>query len=322
MWIIAIVFAAFFAAVVLVGFAISAPASREFKQTASRLEALTAPQSRAARENALSVRREERLSTLPWLDELLAKIDFSNRLRLLLYQAELTWTVGRLLLLSTMLAVLAGSLVHFRTGAFLLSAILALGAATLPFLYVLRKRETRFEQMRFFLPDALDMMVAAIRAGHSFSSAMGMASKESPEPVRREFRQCFEEQNYGLELRTALTNLHYRMPISEVGMIVTAILIQSESGGNLNEILDKVAYLIRENFRLRRQVRVHTAQGRISGWVLTIFPLVLGFLLYLINPKQMSMLWTHPTGRKAMYTALVMTAIGGLLIRKIVRIRI
>jgi tight adherence protein B len=308
--------------VVLVGFALSAPASKEIKQTASRLEGIRAPQSRAARENALTVRREERLSTLPWLDDLLAKVDLSNRVRLLLYQAEVTWTVGKLLLLATMVGLLLGSIVDFRTGAFPLSAIVGLGGAAIPFLYVLRKREARFEQMRFFLPDALDMMVAAIRAGHSLSSAMGMASKESPEPVRREFRQCYEEQNYGLELRAALTNLHYRMPISEVGMIVTAILIQSESGGNLNEILDKVAFLIRENFRLQRQVRVHTAQGRISGWVLTIFPLVLGFLLYLINPNQMSLLWTHPTGRKCLYTAIVMTATGGLIIRKIVRIRV
>ena len=111
--------------------------------------------------------------------------------------------------------------------------------AAVPFLYVLRKRSQRFEQMRQFLPEALDLMVSAIRAGHSFSSAMGMASKESPEPVRREFRQCFEEQNYGLELRAALSNLEYRMPIGEVRMIVTAVLIQSESGGNLTEILEK-----------------------------------------------------------------------------------
>lgn len=323
MWILAIVFAAFFAAVVLVGSAFSASSSKEFKQTTSRLEAITAPQSGGgASEAGLSVRREERLSMLPWLDELLRKIDFSARLRLLIYQAELTWTVGKLLLWATLLALLFGYPVYLRTGAFLLSSIVAFGAAALPFLYVLRKREKRFEQMRQFLPDALDMMVAAIRAGHSFSSAMGMASKESPEPVRREFRQCFEEQNYGLELRTALSNLQYRMPIGEVRMIVTALLIHSESGGNLTEILEKVAYLIRENFRLRRQVRVHTAQGRMSGWILTVMPLVLGFLLYLMRPAQMSLLWTHPTGRKLMYSALSMTAIGGLLIRKIVRVRI
>jgi len=105
-------------------------------------------------------------------------------------------------------------------------------------------------------------------------------------------------------------------------MIVTAVLIQSESGGNLTEILEKVAYLIRENFRLRRQVRVHTAQGRMSGIILTIMPIILAFLLYLINPEQVSVLWIHPTGRKLVYAGIISTSIGALVIRKIVRVRI
>jgi tight adherence protein B len=322
MWILLIVFAVCFAVVILVEFALFAPASKELEHTVSRLEGLHSPQNKTTRENIVSVRREERLSTMPWLNEFLRKVNFSGRLSLLLCQAELNWNVGRLLLSTTLLSLLFGYPVYYRTHGFLLSVITAACAGAAPFLYVLRKRDKRFDQMRQFLPEALDLMVAAIRAGHSFSSAMGMASKESPEPIRREFRQCFDEQNYGLELRAALSNLQQRMPIEEVRMIVTALMIQSESGGNLTEILEKVAYLVRENFRLRRQVQVHTAQGRISGWVLTGLPVVIGFLLYLINPKQMSVLWVHPMGRKLMYVAIMMTAIGGILIRKIVRIRI
>jgi tight adherence protein B len=105
-------------------------------------------------------------------------------------------------------------------------------------------------------------------------------------------------------------------------MIVTAILIQKESGGNLAEVLDKVAYVIRERFQLKRQVRTHTAQGRMTGWVLTLLPIILGFLLYLINPKDMSLLWKTPTGIKLLYTAGVMTIIGGLIIRKIVNMEV
>jgi tight adherence protein B len=168
--------------------------------------------------------------------------------------------------------------------------------------------------MRQILPDALDLMVACIRAGHSVPLAMSMAAKESPEP--------FDEQNYGLDLRAALWNLQFRASIREIRMIVTAILLQAETGGNLTEILEKVAYVIRENTRLRQQVRVHTAQGRISGWILTIMPVVLGFLLYLVNPAQMSLLWTTEAGRKLMYTSFTMTTIGALVIRKIVRVRI
>jgi tight adherence protein B len=323
MWIAVIVFLACFTVVVLVGLALFASKSRELKQTASRLQALSAPQSaEAVAEGSVSVRLEEKFSSLPWLDNLLRKANLAGRLRLLLYQADVQWTVGRLLLSSMLLALAAGSLVYLRTAASVPGGLAAACAGAAPFLYMLRRRQNRFEQMRQFLPEALDLMVSAIRAGHSFSSAMGMASKESPEPVRRELRQCYDEQNYGLELRAALSNLQYRMPLGEVRMIVTAVLIQSESGGNLTEILDKVAYLIRENFRLRRQVRVHTAQGRMSGWVLITLPPVLGFLIYLLSPAQMSLLWTHPTGRKLVYTGLVMNAIGGLAIRKIVRIRI
>lgn len=176
--------------------------------------------------------------------------------------------------------------------------------------------------MRQYLPEALDLMVSAIRAGHTFSSSMSMASRECPEPIRKEFRQCFDEQQFGLELRTALTNLAYRVPIHEIRIIVTALLIQNETGGNLTEILEKVAYLIREDFRLQRQVRVHTAQGRMTGWILSILPAVLGFVLYLLRPEHMSVLWTRSAGRVMLYGGIVMTMIGALIIRRIIRIQV
>ena len=172
--------------------------------------------------------------------------------------------------------------------------------------------------MRERLPESLDLMVSAIRAGHSFTSAIGLASKESPEPVKREFRQCFDEQSFGLDLRTAMNNLAYRMPIRDVRMIVTAVLIQREVGGNLTEILDKVSYLIREDYRLQRQVDVHTAQGRITGYILAILPLVLGCILYLLNPTDMSLLWTRAVGIRMLQIAVVMEIVGLVIIRKII----
>jgi len=203
-----------------------------------------------------------------------------------------------------------------------LSALIGGVVGLAPFAYVLQKRNSRFDKMRQFLPEALDLMVAAIRAGHSFSSAMGMAAKESPEPVRREFRQCFDEQNFGLELRIALMNMVHRVPIHDIRIMVTAVLIQSDTGGNLTEILDKVAYLIREDFRLQRQVKTHTAQGRLTGWILSLLPPILGVMLYMVNPKNMSILWERSEGRAMLYAGTTMTIIGALIIRKIVRIRI
>jgi tight adherence protein B len=162
-------------------------------------------------------------------------------------------------------------------------------------------------------------MVSALRAGHSFISALDLAASESPDPIGKELRICFDEQNYGLELKTAMSNLTTRVPLQDLKIVITAILIQRESGGNLAEVFDKAAYVIRERFRLKREVRVYTAQGRLTGWILSFLPIVLGLGLYLINPAHMSLLWTRPIGIKLLYTSAVMTIIGSLIIRKIVR---
>lgn len=133
---------------------------------------------------------------------------------------------------------------------------------------------------------------------------------------------CFEEQNYGVELRTALTNLGTRMAVNDLQIFIAAVLIQKESGGNLAEVLEKVATTARERFRLRKQVQVHTAQGRMTGWILSILPVALGFAMYLVHPEGVSVLWTNPIGLKLLYTAIVMNVLGALAIRKIVRIRV
>jgi len=162
------------------------------------------------------------------------------------------------------------------------------------------------------------LLVSAFRAGHSLVAALRLVAYESPEPICGEFRICFDEQNYGLELRTAMENLVNRVPLQDLRIVVTAILIQKESGGNLAEVLDKASYVIRERFRLKRQVRVHTAQGRLTGWILSFLPVLLGFGLYLLNPETMSVLWTRPIGVKLLYASAIMTVSGALIIRKIV----
>ncbi len=147
---------------------------------------------------------------------------------------------------------------------------------------------------------------------------MGLVTRECPEPVGPEFRVAFDEQNYGLELKTALENMVSRMPVQDLRIVVTAIMIQKESGGNLAEVLEKTSQVIRERFRLKRQVMTHTAQGRLTGVILTLLPVVLGFAIYFINPKMMSLLWTRELGIKLLYTAAGMIIVGGLIIRKIV----
>ena len=322
MW-MATVFAAIFAAIVLLLFAATAESAERKKRTAGRLEAIRlAIPEQSMPQQPLDVRLSEMFSTLPWLDRLLHRVNIAPALRLLLRQADLKWTVGRLLLLSLLLGLGLAYLVDLRTHAPLLALCIAVAAGACPIFYVLHKRQRRFDRIRMLLPDAIDLMVSAIRAGHSLNSAMGMVSRESPEPVRGEFRQCYDEQNFGLDLRTAMSNLIHRVPIHDIRIITAGVMIQKDTGGNLAEIFEKVGYLIREDFRLQRQVRVHTAQGRLTGYVLAALPLVLGIGLYLANPEQMSLLWRRPLGLKMLYGSIISTAIGMLIIRKIVRIRV
>jgi tight adherence protein B len=151
---------------------------------------------------------------------------------------------------------------------------------------------------------------------------LGLVGREAPDPIGREFNICFEEQNYGLELRTALGNLVTRFPLQDLRMIASAIMIQRETGGNLAEILDKCAHIIRARAQLQQEIRVRTAQGRLTGWILSFLPVILGVILYFMNPAQMSVLWKRPLGVKLLYTSAAMTTIGALIIRKIVRIRV
>ena len=184
------------------------------------------------------------------------------------------------------------------------------------------KRRKRFDKFEQGLPGALDLMVSGLRSGHSLVSALGLVAREAADPIGHEFRICFDEQNYGLELRVAMENLARRVPIQDVRIVMTAILIQKETGGNLAEVLEKCGQVIRERFRLKREIKTKTAQGRLTGMILSLLPVVLGFLMYLVNPKHMSLLWTRPMGLKMIYASVGMTVVGALIIRKIVRIRV
>jgi tight adherence protein B len=317
-----VVFIGAFAVVALVLAGSTTGASQQTKQTLATLQAALAVDHLDSSDTTVDVRKNELLSTIPWMNRLLLSIEIAPRLRTLLYQANLKWTTSRLLLMCLACAVFSAYLIYLRTGAlgFSLLAGCLLGSA--PFFYVLHKRRQRFSKFEQELPEALDLMVSALRAGHSLVSALGLVAHDSPDPIGGEFRICFEEQNYGLELRTAMNNLLARVPLQDLRIVATAILIQKESGGNLAEVLDKTAYVIRERYRLKRQVRVHTAQGRLTGWILSFLPIVLGIALYLVNPKTMSVLWTHPAGLKLMYAAAFLTLTGALTIRKIVNMEV
>jgi tight adherence protein B len=320
--ILVLVFLSVFVVFALVLTASGTGASQQAKQTLANLDAALASGRSDPHDEIVDLRKNEMLSAIPWINRWLLTIELAPRLRTVLYQSGLKWTAGGLLLMSTACFVIPAYLAYLRSGAVIFAVLIGLLVGFAPLAFVLHKRRSRFNQIEQELPEALDLMVSALRAGHSLVAALRLVAYESPQPIGGEFRICFDEQNYGLELRTAMDNLVARVPIQDLRIVITAILIQKESGGNLAEVLDKASYVIRERFRLKRQVRVHTAQGRLTGWILSLLPVVLGVALYFVNPQTMSILWTRPIGIKLLYASAAMTITGALIIRKIVNMEV
>lgn len=322
--IIIFVFLGVFAVVALLLAASGTGASKQSKQMLARLDSVLATTSAKADLGDLlvDVRKDELMSSIPWIDRALRRLELTPRLRRLLYQANLKWTVGGLVLMTLAAFAIPGYLVYLRTDAILMGLGVGAVIGYLPMGFVLQKRSKRLRKFEEGLPEALDLIVSALRVGHSLNSALGLVTRECPDPVGSEFRVTFDEQNYGLELKTALDNMVQRVPVQDLRIVATAILIQKESGGNLAEVLEKTSEVIRERFRLKRQVMTHTAQGRLTGIVLTLLPVVLGCALYFLNPDMMSILWKRDVGIKLLYAAGGMIVIGGLIIRKIVNMEV
>ena len=201
--------------------------------------------------------------------------------------------------------------------------IVAAGAgSTLPVFWLLRQRSRRMRKFEEFFPEALDLLSRAIKAGHAFQTAMQMAADELPDPVGPEFKKTFDQQNFGLPLRDALNGLAERVSIIDVKFFVTAVLIQRETGGNLSEILDNLAHVVRERFKVLRQVRVHTAHGRFTGWVLLALPAGLAIVLSFINPDHMQLLFREPLGQTLLLAAVVMQTIGFFWIKHVIKIEV
>jgi tight adherence protein B len=315
---IGLIFLGVFAVVALLMIAVGTGASEQAKQVHATLDSALATDSLEERDQRVNLRKDDLLSSIPWLNRKLLQFDIAPRLQTLLYQADIKWTAGVLLATCGLCFVVGFILIDLRFDSILAAVPVGLLLSAAPFIWVFHKRKKRLDQFQQGLPEALDLMVSALRAGHSLIAALGSVARECADPIGCEFKACFEEQNYGLELKTALDNLLKRVPLQDLRIFATAVMIQKESGGNLAEVLDKTAHVIRERFRLKRQVGVHTAQGRMTGWVLTFLPVVLGVALYFLNPEMMSILWKNPTGVKLLWTASGMIVVGGLIIRHIV----
>ena len=274
------------------------------------------------REELPEVLKSELLSDVPLLNRLLSHLNIAVLIERRLLQADMKVRVGTYILLSLTLffvGVLAGQILHWPSGFGIIVGVLLM---LIPNTVVNIKRRLRLKRFIRHFPDALEMFARSLRAGHSFSGAIQLVSQEMPDPIGPEFQKVFEEQNLGIPLRQALLGMADRINAIDVKFFVTAIMIQRETGGNLAEIIDKISHVIRERFRIQGQVKVFTAQARLTGGILTVLPIALALIINILNPEYLKPLWLESTGRMMLGSAIVMQIIGYLVIRKIIRIKI
>lgn len=291
---------------------------RDRKHLTSRLEELDTELEESGRSDIL--RQQEELP--PLLLALTARFPSLRDVDLVLAQADLAWTLQTFLLMTVGFAVGLGLGTLVATGNLLFSIIAATGGAFLPILYARMKRARRMRKLEEQLPEAIDLMARALRAGHPFASGIKMIADEMTAPVGTEFQRVFEEQRFGLAVSDALLSMVDRTTLLDVRIFVTAVLIQREVGGNLAEILDNLSYTIRERFRIRGEIRTRSAQGRMTGYLLAALPILTGLAFVVMSPEYIMLLFQDPMGHLIVAGALMLQIIGFLWIRKVVAIDI
>lgn len=292
----------------------------EARRIERRLRAMSAGATASAE---ASILKQRMLSESAPLHRMLLSMPRVHEFDRLLQQSGSGWSVSFFLGLTSLLAAAAFFLVGLVPLLhWIIPVATAICAALLPLLYILRKRARRLHKIVEQLPDALDLISRALRAGHAFPSGLQMVGEEAQDPIAAEFRTVHDEINFGVSVPTALTNLATRVPSPDMRHFVIAVLIQRETGGNLTELLANISALIRERLKLLLKVRVLSAEGRLSAWILCVLPFALAGVINLVNPKFMSVLWTDPMGLQMIYAALVMMVLGALWMRKIIRIRV
>lgn len=271
---------------------------------------------------AISIVKQRLLSQSPTIQRILLTIPRITTVDRLLQQSGLSWSVGKLMGMTCIFFVLTLFVTGYFAVPLLVQLAIAAGAAMLPYLYVGRAKTKRLARIDVQLPDALDLLGRAMRAGHAFPTALKMVGDEMTEPLAGEFAVAFDEVNFGIAMQDALLNLASRVPSTDLRYFVVAVMIQRETGGNLSELLTDISRIIRERIKLVGQVRVLSAEGKMSAWVLGLLPFAAAALMHLANPKFLEILYTDPGGRKMVGVALGLMFLGMLVMRKVIRIRV
>lgn len=270
----------------------------------------------------LALVREEKLSEIPALDTFLKRSSRVSALQQLLSQADMDTRAGSFLLICVISAAVLSGLVLFWVQSGMFAWAAGLIGFFLPYSYASYKRTKRFDKFEELFPQAIDTLARAVRAGHAFTTALELIANEVNEPVAGEFRKLFEEQKFGMPVRDALVNLTERVPLVDVKFFVTAVMLQRETGGNLAEILDNLSYVIRERFKILRQVRVFTAQGRLTMLLLMGLPPLVVMVMLVFNPGFIRPLFSEPLGHTLIVIGITLQTVGYFIIRKIIQIQV
>jgi tight adherence protein B len=266
--------------------------------------------------------RDEQLSQIPALDGLLRRSERISAIQTMLAQGDTKLRAGNFLGVCALTAVFAGLAALIWSGKGPVAWAAMLVGFLLPYSYASYRRTKRFEKFEELFPEAIDTLARAVRAGHAFTTAIEMIATEVAEPVCGEFRKLYEEQKFGMPVRDALVNLTERVPLVDVKFFVTAVMLQRETGGNLAEILDNLSYVIRERFKIQRQVRVYTAQGRLTMALLMGMPPVIVTVMLLVEPSFIHPLFADPIGHTLLVAGITLQTIGYFVIRKIIKIQV
>jgi tight adherence protein B len=300
--------------------AVLSGSSQSEKVAEKRLATITAPKAGAG---ANQVQMQEILKVNPdnkfgWLDDILQKYPIAHKLEARIVQSDSKMTVGTLLATSVGMAVVGFIVACLIFSMFAIQVLVACVVGYIPFVVISIKRSRRMAAFNAGLPDAIDMMGRALRAGHSMVASINTVAEQSAEPVKTEFREVFKQQNFGMPLRDALNQMLDHVPSQDLKVLVTGILVQKETGGNLAEILDRTASVIRERLRIQGEIRTHTAQGRMTGWILCSLPIVMLFMINFINPGYSNILIYTPIGHKLIYLGAGLLFTGAMAIRQII----
>jgi tight adherence protein B len=312
----AIVFGTYFGATKVPGMVLQRKLDQRLQEISSPIEAP------AAEGSGMGLLKTQAEGMLPALDRMFGGTAKGSRLTTWIEQSGVKTTLSTVLLMAVVMAGVMALVMNIAVGNLFAMALGALLGFSLPFLYLNFKRGRRMRKFEEEFPEALDLIARALKAGHAFVTGLKMVADEMEDPVGPEFRKTFDEQNFGLPMKDALENLTARVPSLDVRFFSTAVLIQRETGGNLSEILENLAHVVRERFKILRQVRVYTAHGRMTGYVLLALPAVLCIALSFINPDHMNLLFRERMGQMLLMAALTMQGIGYVWIRQVVKIEV